>query len=135
MLTCESIGLAMLHIVHNLALSLHPVLPLHFPVKIKNTGRAEASIFSLFVVHISSWALGVFFPNVGSCPRPLVGQGWPSPLVLWSGPLVLWSLVPWSIPSGLFLALPRVTRVAGHRLLPVKSWGCSNRNRQMRGRA
>ena len=41
--------------------------------------------------------------------------------------LTFWSLGPWSCasatPSGLFLALPRVARVAGHRLWPVKRWG------------
>ena len=43
------------HIVQNLALSLHPVLQLHFPVKIKNIGRAEPSIvFWRFLLHISS---------------------------------------------------------------------------------
>ena len=33
------------HIVQSLALSLHPTLPLHFPVKIKKLGRSETSNF------------------------------------------------------------------------------------------
>ena len=41
------------HIVQNLALSLHPVLPLHFPVQIKNFGREETSrLFAVLAPHI-----------------------------------------------------------------------------------
>ena len=38
------------HIVQNLALSLHPVLSLHFPIKIKSSGRAETSSCFFFCV-------------------------------------------------------------------------------------
>ena len=72
----------------------------------------------------------------GSCRGPLVGLA-PGPLVFWSFGLVLWCPgPPWSLvpgPAGLQplpisllalpLALPRVARVAGHRLRPGKSWG------------
>ena len=43
------------HIVPSLALSLHPALPLHFPVKIKKLGLSETSIFfCVFLLRISS---------------------------------------------------------------------------------
>ena len=42
------------HLVQNLALSLHPVLPLHFPVKIKELGRAETSSLFVFLLLMSS---------------------------------------------------------------------------------
>ena len=42
------------HIVQNLALSLHPVLPLHVPVKIKNLAAQKHTVFCVLLLRISS---------------------------------------------------------------------------------